>query len=273
MQHSMKKWIGLTLAVVAVMTFAALAAAAPLGAAATPAHSAPAVATPAASPSWNTGNLCSSYTTKTLGGDLYITCVGDQSDANLWWNFSTPENTVIQVTEQGSGDCINLNFASFYNTILVTLQGSNYVCPEAGGVNIALNSEGDVFILVQEGSHYSVDTFIYSFTVNYNVVMEASYDNDTVYFIGVNDGLGTASQVCPYGTTNGLPPYNRIAVRSMVALGSYDSLYTVWVDESGGTVSPYTIAWTPIINGFGVYDTLGYQVTTTVPAGGCAYLS
>jgi hypothetical protein len=271
----MKRLVWLSVALALTMTLAAVALAAPSGAAASPARSAPAVANPDTAPSWNTGNLCTSYTTATIGGDLYITCVGDQSDQNIWWNFSTPENTVIQVTEQGSGDCINLNFASFYNTILVTLQGSNYYCSEGGGVNIALNSEGDVFILVQEGSHYSVDTFIYSFTVNYNVVLEASYDYDTVYYIGVYGGLGSGSQVCPYGTTSGLPPYDRIAVRSMVALGSYDTLYTIWVDQAGhGTnVAPYTIAWTPIINGFGVSDQLGYEVTQTVPAGGCAYLS
>jgi hypothetical protein len=270
----MKRWVWLSVAVALTMTFAALAAAAPLGATASPARSTPAVAVPDTTPVWNTGNLCSSYTTATLGGKLYITCVGDQSDQNVWWNFSTSENTVIQVTEQGSGDCINLNFLSFYNTILVTLQGSNYACPDQSGVNIVLNSEGDVFIFVAEGSNYAVTTFIYSFTVNYNVVLEASYVYDTVYYIGVNDGLGSGSQVCPYGITSGLPPYNRIAVRSMVALGSYDTLYTIWVDQSGkGTnVAPYTIAWTPLINGFGVYDYLGYEVTQTVPAGGCAYL-
>ncbi len=267
----MKRWMWLSVALAVTMTFAAFAAVAPLGSAASPTHPAAAV-DPAATPVWNTGNLCTSLTTGSMGGETYITCIGDQSDQNVWWNFSTPEDTVLQVTEQGSNDCINLNFASFYNTILLTLQGSNYHCSGTAGVNIVINSEGDTVIFTQEASNYHVNTYLYSFTVNYNVILEGSFVVDKVYFIGVNGGLGSASQVCPFGVTNGLPPDNRIAIRSTIALGSYDTLSTIWVDASGPTVAPYSIAWVAAINGFGVYDYLGYQVTNSPPAAGCSYL-
>lgn len=271
----MKTWMWISVAVALTLTVSALAFGLPLNAAASPSHTSTAASpTPATSsdPNWNTGNFCQTLTNTTSGGKVIVTCVNDQSYTDLWWNFSTPENYVIQVTEQASGDCINLNFQSFYNTITVTLLGSNYACSEGGGVNIALNTEGDTFILNQLASAYYLDLYVYGWTANVNTFLYGSYLSDTVYYIGVHNGLGSPDQICPYSFTSGLPPYNRVAIRSMIALAFDDNLSTIWVDQSGSTVAPYSIPWTPLINGFGTSDTLWYQVTTTVPAGGCSYL-
>ena len=237
--------------------------------------------TPAMSPNqpaWNTGNLCTELTNPGPGD---YTCVNLQSAAPvpLWWNFSAGEvqGGTVTVVIYGSADCINLNFHSFYTTIIIELYGSWYSCPagispssvsNTPGVNIAINSEGDSFSLTQLGSYYATDVTIYGTTTYATTVMDGSFLNTTNTYIGTKPGFS----VCPSGIVDGRVSW------STVSLGSFNTFNTVFVDGTNTHVAPPNYAYSteallpPDGIALGTGDLYGNETTQTAPAGSCAYL-
>ena len=144
------RWMGIGL----IVSFLVAGAAVTIPGAASGIHSLfqPSHSSGSAQPAWNSGNLCNSIS---YPGPGDVTCVSLVSAASypLWYNFSAGEvqGGTVTVTVYGSADCINLNFHSFYSTIVVDLLGSYYACPGTGigvstassssGVNIVINSE------------------------------------------------------------------------------------------------------------------------------------
>lgn len=117
---------------------------------------APAVTTSTTlTPHWNTGNLCSAVFNDPAKGDVQCVSTISNSPVPLTYNFSagTTRYGVVNITIQGSKDCIYLNFHSFYTTIDITVLGSGYGCansssaesdwalPSATGIS-AVNEDG-----------------------------------------------------------------------------------------------------------------------------------
>jgi hypothetical protein len=183
----------------------------------------------------------------------------------------------VTVIVAGSEDCINLNFHSFYTTLVVELAGSSYSCqsfggpddsPFVAGVNIAINSEGDSFSLIQEGSFYTTSVTSYGTTTFVSVTQWGSHTNTTVNYIGTTAGFAT----CPSGITAGR------VVWSEVAWGGYDTFNTIFVDGTNVHHAPANYAYSteplqpPDGNGWGFDDLYGNATTQTAPPGSCAYL-
>jgi hypothetical protein len=242
-----------------------------------PSENHPAMGSP--QPSWNTGNLC---TTITYGGPGDVNCVSlvSASPYPLWYNFSAGQvqgGTVV-VTIQGSTDCINLNFHSFYSTIVVRLLGSDYSCSSSilgpaaatapSGVNIAVNSEGDTFNLIQNGSSFSTTLYIYGTTTYVSAVQTGSSLITTTNYIGTKPGFS----VCPSGITDGRVSW------SEVSYGSFNTFNTIFVDGTNVAHAPpnYAYATYPLLPpdgaGFGFSDLYGNETTQTAPVGSCSYL-
>lgn len=232
-------------------------------------------------PAWNTGNLC---TTISYPGPGDVTCVSlvSKSPVPLWYNFSAGEvqGGTVTVAVYGSADCINLNFHSFYSTIVVDLLGSDYSCTATGpplpigsasgipGVNVVINSEGDSFNLYQMGSDYVTSVTSYGTTTYASTVMEGSFLNTTVTYIGTTAGFVT----CPSGIVDG-----RVAW-SEVSFGSFNTFNTVFVDGKNVKVVPpnYAYSTEPLLppdgNAYGTGDLYGNETTQSAPPGSCAYL-
>jgi len=226
-------------------------------------------------PAWNTGNLC----TPSGLGTADVSCVSLVSAASypLWYNFSAGElqGGTVTVTIYGSSDCINLNFHSFYTTIVVNIYGSHYSCPGTGidgvagpGVNVVVNSEGDAFTLNQLGSYYTTNLVTYGTTTYVSTVQDGSYLLTTVTYIGTTAGFGT----CPSGITDG-----RVAW-SEVSFGSYNTFSTIFVDGTNVAHAPpnYAYSTEPLLPpdgaAFGFSDLYGNATTQTAPTGSCSYL-
>jgi hypothetical protein len=228
-------------------------------------------------PAWNTGNLCNSIS---YPGPGNVTCVSLVSQASypLWYNFSAGEvqGGTVTVAIYGSADCINLNFHSFYTTIVIDLLGSGYSCPASGvsgspvgpGVNVAINSEGDSFTLNQLGSVYTTNVTVYGTTTFVSAVQAGSGLTTTVTYVGTTAGFAT----CPSGITDG-----RVAW-SEVSFGSYNTFNTIFVDGTNVAHPPANYAYStePLLPpdgaAFGYNDLYGNETTQTAPAGSCSYL-
>ncbi|MGP8075830.1 MAG: hypothetical protein ACLP8Y_03720 [Thermoplasmata archaeon] len=226
-------------------------------------------------PNWNSGNLCDSIS-YTGPGD--VTCVSLVSEAPfpLWYNFSagTIQGGTVTVVVYGSADCINLNFHSFYSTIVIDLLGSDYSCPatpaSAGGpgVNVVVNSEGDSFTYDQYGSQYVSNITFYGTTTYASDLMDGSVLNTTVTYIG----WSPATNACPSGITDG-----RVAW-SEVSFGSFNTFNTIFVDGTNVAHPPVNYAYSteslqpPDGNGYGTSDLYGNETTQTEPLGACSYL-
>jgi len=248
-------------------------------------------------PVWNTGNACQApdgtLTVGTVNGHPSMYCdvraqgtynyfTGQITPVNLWWNFSANETQgmILTVQVDGSWDCLNFNFHSFYGTVNVLLFGTGYYCAPAGGinsagappsatagVNVVINSEGDCVTVVQTGSGYASNFYIYGTTTSTNFLLGGSLLKPTVFFIGTTAGFGT----CPSGIT-----FGRVFVHG-VSGGSYNTLSTIWVDGTNVAAPPanvpyFTMHWWPINGGLGTGDKLGFEVTQSAPSEGCSYL-
>jgi len=232
-------------------------------------------------PVWSSGNLCSSITYYGKG-DITCTSLISAAPYPLWWNFTEvpaeTEHGTVTVDIAGSEDCINLNFHSFYTTIVVELAGSDYSCVafagsggvpgSPSGVNIAVNSEGDSFSYIQDGSFYVTNITSYGTTTFASVTQWGSWDNTTVNYIGTNAGFAT----CPSGITAG-----RVAW-SEVAWGSFDTFNSIFVDGTNVHHAPpnYGYSTEPLLppdgNAYGYSDLYGNETTQTTPVGACAYI-
>ncbi len=268
------KWLGL--GAVAALVLAAVVVAVPLTLAGNGSPAAAVPSTSASDPAWGAGNLC----TSSLGDPAAdFTCVSTQSFSTLWLNLSSYETEHVTETILivGSFDCINLNFHSFYSTIVINLEGSSYSCPAIGdsnlpspGLNIAINSEGDSLTINQLGSYYSSNVVVYGTTTFVSAVQYGSHDTTTVTYVGTTAGFAT----CPSGIV-----YQR-EKWSEVSFGSVNTFNTIFVDGSNVAHPPADILYTttplapPDGLAFGTFDSYGVEVTTTStpPAGTCSYL-
>lgn len=229
-------------------------------------------------PVWNSGNLCgpSGPTTGPALGDVTCVSLVSASTVPLWYNFSggEVENGVINVVVYGSSDCINMNFHSFYSTIVITLKGSSYSCPSSSGppdgpgVNVVMNAEGNVVVLYQQGSWYSTSVTMYGTTNYFSTEMDGKGLSTTVTYIGTTAGFTT----CPSGITDGRVHWNA------VAYGSKDTFSTIFVDGTNVAHPPpnYPYSTEPLLPpdgmGFGMHDLYGNETTQTAPLGSCQYL-
>lgn len=229
-------------------------------------------------PAWTSGNLCSSIS---YPGPGDITCVSlvSQAPNPLWWNFTEVpakiQGGTVTVDIFGSADCINLNFHSFYTTIVINLFGSVYACASpvgegalAPGINIVINSEGDSLTLNQMGSQYDTNLTVYGTTTFVSDTQSGSFDNTTVTYIG----WGEKAQVCPSGITD-------LRVHwSEVSYGSYNTFNTIFVDGTNVVHPPANYAYStePLLPpdgmAFGTGDLYGNETTQTAPPGTCGYL-
>ena len=235
-------------------------------------------------PVWNTGNLCTP--TVTGSGPFVYTCTSYASGENglggsagisapLWYNFSAGESTgnTYVITLIGSDDCLYLNFHSFDSSIVIYLDGSSYVCPASAaggplqpGINIVVNSEGDAFSLIQDGSSYATNITTYGTTVVPVVLQEGSYLYTNVTYIG------TSASTCPSGITDGKVAW------SVTQIGTNDVFGTIFVDGTNVHVAPPTYDWstepmTPLDGtAFGYGLSYGNETTNNLPAGGCSYI-
>ncbi|MGP8075475.1 MAG: hypothetical protein ACLP8Y_01880 [Thermoplasmata archaeon] len=247
------------------------------------------IAIPALSPNqpeWNSGNLCS---TISYPGPGDVTCVSlvSSSSVPLWYNFSagTVQGGTVTVVVDGSADCINLNFHSFYSTIMIELEGSYYSCAgfvgsgppptvasvgvnSPAGLNVVVNSEGDLFDLVQDGAGYYSNVTIYGTTTYASTTMWSSQLNTTYTYIGTKPGFSS----CPSGIVDG-----RVAW-SDASYGSDNTFNTVFIDGTNTHVVPPNYAYStetllpPDGNAFGTNDLYGNETTQTAPVGSCQYL-
>jgi len=263
-------WLGVgvvALFMIAGAMFAIPGAAAGVQSFAGMSHSTPASAS--SSVNWNSGNLCVPQGL----GTKDVTCTSGASGQMLWFNFSSGElqGGLVTVTILGGADCINLNFHSFYTAIVVNLYSSGYICPSGQGaptatgpgVNIVVNSEGDTFSLIQQGSNYATSVTIFGTTTVSNTLMEGSNDVTTFGFFGTTPGLS----VCPSGITSGR------VLTSVIATGSFDTFNTYFVDGTNVAHPPPPSSSTMLLlppDGWGTGD---YWVTHTVtlPTGSCSY--
>jgi len=227
-------------------------------------------------PAWGSGNLC----TPVVGpGPADFTCVNglSSSPVPLWYNFSAPmgiQGGTVLVTIKGSEDCINLNFHSFYSTIVIQLLGSSYSCPTSGGqgsdpgVNVVINSEGDYVSFEQYGSNYLTNVTTYGTTTIVRDYQYASFTDTTITYIGTTPGFAT----CPSGITTG-----RVAQFYGYMTGLDDTFGTTFVNGINVAHPPPNFSHTgpiypPDGRGLGTGDTWVDIGTTTTPAGVCSYL-
>jgi hypothetical protein len=294
----MKRLGWLSVGLVLTIAIAAAASAAPAVATSLKGTSPSAAITASSSePAWGQGNGCvAPYGTLTVGvvnGHQSIYCdVTVQGHYNyftnqitpvyVWWNFTANETQgmILTVQVDGSWDCLNFNFHSFYGTINILLFGTGYYCNPAGGVNagssgpsnnpgvnVAINSEGDAVTVIQTGSGYSSNFYVYGTTTSVSFLLGGSELSPTVYYMGITAGFGT----CPSGIT-----FGRVYVHG-VSGGAYNTLSTIWVDGTNVAAPPanvpyFTIHWWPINGGLAKGDKLGYEVTQSAPSLGCGYL-
>jgi hypothetical protein len=248
-------------------------------------------------PNWGNGNACSGsngtisyapedghasiYCQVTASGS-YNVFTGETTPLYLYWNFTANETQgmIMTVEVYGSVDCLTFNFHGFYGTVNIVLLGSGYYCAPSGGavaggsgpsgnpgVNVAINSEGDAVTVIQAGSGYASDFYVYGTTTSMNFLLGGSELSPTVFFIGTTAGFGT----CPSGIT-----FGRTYVHG-VSGGAYNTLSTVWVDGTNVASPPanvpyFTVHWWPINGGLSKGDKLGYEVTQSSPSAGCGYL-
>jgi hypothetical protein len=294
----MKRLGWLSVGLVLTIAIAAAASAAPAVASSLKGTSPSAAITASGvTPTWNAGNACQApdgtLTVGTENGHPSMYCdvraqgtynffTGQITPVNLWWNFSAGETQgmILTVQVDGSWDCLNFNFHSFYGTINVLLTGSGYYCAPAGGViagssapsgssgvNVAINSEGDCVTVIQTGSGYESDFYVYGTTTSINFLLGGSALSPTVFFIGTTADFST----CPSGITFGR------AFVDGVSGGSHNTLSTIWVDGTNVASPPanvpyFTMHWWPTNGGLGSHDKLGFEVTQSAPSEGCSYL-
>jgi hypothetical protein len=293
----MKRLAWLSVGLALTMAFAAVAYAAP--AVATSLHgTSPAAAITASGtqPVWNTGNACQApdgtMTVGTVNGHPSMFCdvraqgtynpfTGVIVPVNLWWNFSANETQgmILTVQVDGSWDCLNFNFHSFYGTVNVFLFGSGYYCTPSGGtlsasgpsgnpgVSVAINSEGDAVNVLETGSGYASNFYVYGTTTSVDFSLGGSLLTPSVFFMGTTAGFGT----CPSGIT-----FGRTFVHG-ISGGAYNTLNTIWVDGTNVATPPanvpyFTMHWWPMNGGLAKGDKLGFEVTQSAPSAGCGYL-
>lgn len=224
-------------------------------------------------PKWNTGNLC----TPTFG-PLREACDSSYSadPTPLWYNFSAGNVRGVSywVNVTGSADCIYLNFHGFYGTITINLIGSEFACKSltggtAPGVNIVVNSEGDLVTVNEIGSNYVTNLTTYGSTVAPQFLEQGSYLNAWVTYVP----WSPSKNACPYGLTYGRSYW------TVTQIGSNNVFNTIFVDGTQNVHwASYNYAYstepmTPLDGtSFGSNNLYGNETTQTVPPGVCQYL-
>jgi hypothetical protein len=151
----------------------------------------------------------------------------------------------------------------------------------APGVNIVVNSEGDVFNLNQTveqsskcfdegGRGYSTNVTIYGKTIPVTAVQyKGTHDlNTTFTWIGLTAGFAQ----CPYGTMEGKVSW------SETSWGSHNLFATIFVDGTNVVHpppnTPYSIAplTPPAGTSYGYHNLYGNETTQIAPPGACHYL-
>lgn len=105
-------------------------------------------------PHWNTGNLCQAVFNDPAEGDVQCVSTISNSQVPLTYNFSagTTRYGVVNITIQGSNDCIYLNFHSFDTTINITVLGGGYGCANSSAVSDwALPGTSGIAATVEDG--------------------------------------------------------------------------------------------------------------------------